>query len=58
LVPQALLQGGNLSRYTGLIERQLPVGNKSCPFSCEGAGVIPANGTVSQSGMRVPLVDM
>src|ERR1019366_569170 len=58
LVPHALLQGGNLSRYTGRIERQLPVGKRSCPFSCEGAGVMPANGTLSQSGIFVPLVDM
>src|SRR5438876_8719684 len=57
-VPHALLQGGILSRYTGRMARQLPVGNRSWPFSCVGAGVIPANGTASQSGMCVPLVDM
>src|SRR2546423_13798587 len=57
-VPHALLHGGILSRYTGRMARQLPVGNRSWPLSCEGAGVIPANGTASQSGMSVPLVDM
>src|SRR5437867_11305391 len=56
-VPHALLHGGILSRYTGRIARQLPVGKRSCPF-CDGAGVMPANGTCSQSGICVPLVDI